>query len=216
MRRFDGQRWRRAITKPSLFARFSKAESVTFSIQKWIICWIIYQAFFSNFDISTTSNWDFKEQVSRVVEKKTIDPDQFISFQIKFPKKTAQMILEFIFSLTCTLTKKRRFRFQTERRVHQVHFTGWPDHGVPSSVFPLLSFAHFVAQIHSTGPLLVHCRLANMYRDWSFYFLISTGWISLEIIRACTTSAQTSKCYLENLNKKVAGINMKLPRSTNF
>ncbi|GMR48490.1 hypothetical protein PMAYCL1PPCAC_18685, partial [Pristionchus mayeri] len=60
----------------------------------------------------------------------------------------------------------------TDRRIHHVHFSSWPDHGVPSSVFPLLSFLHFIADIHSTGPLLVHCS-AGVGRSGSFILIDS-------------------------------------------
>ena len=48
-----------------------------------------------------------------------------------------------------------------ERKIHQLHFMGWPDHGVPSSVFPLLNFIHYASDIHSTGPVVVHCRFVT-------------------------------------------------------
>ncbi|PAV89758.1 hypothetical protein WR25_22416 [Diploscapter pachys] len=46
----------------------------------------------------------------------------------------------------------------TERKIHQLHFIGWPDHGVPTSVFPLLNFINYVSDIHTTGSIVVHCR----------------------------------------------------------
>ncbi|CAJ0931261.1 unnamed protein product, partial [Mesorhabditis belari] len=61
---------------------------------------------------------------------------------------------------------------QTERRLHQLQFFGWPDHGVPTSPFPLLSFVHAVAQIHSTGPIVVHCS-AGVGRSGSFIVIDS-------------------------------------------
>ncbi|CAJ0603481.1 unnamed protein product [Cylicocyclus nassatus] len=60
----------------------------------------------------------------------------------------------------------------TERRVHQLHFKGWPDHGVPDTVFPLLTFMHYVAEIHSTGPVVVHCS-AGVGRSGSFILVDS-------------------------------------------
>ncbi|KAJ1368576.1 hypothetical protein KIN20_029733, partial [Parelaphostrongylus tenuis] len=59
-----------------------------------------------------------------------------------------------------------------ERRVHQLHFKGWPDHGVPDNVFPLLTFMHYVAEIHSTGPEVVHCS-AGVGRSGSFILMDS-------------------------------------------
>ncbi|GMT24877.1 hypothetical protein PFISCL1PPCAC_16174, partial [Pristionchus fissidentatus] len=60
----------------------------------------------------------------------------------------------------------------TDRRIHHIHFSSWPDHGVPSSVFPLLSALHFIADIHSTGPVLVHCS-AGVGRSGSFILIDS-------------------------------------------
>ncbi|VDM63717.1 unnamed protein product, partial [Angiostrongylus costaricensis] len=59
-----------------------------------------------------------------------------------------------------------------ERRIHQLHFKGWPDHGVPDTVFPLLTFMHYVAEIHSTGPIVVHCS-AGVGRSGSFILMDS-------------------------------------------
>ncbi|CAI4232912.1 unnamed protein product [Auanema sp. JU1783] len=59
-----------------------------------------------------------------------------------------------------------------ERRVHQLHFKGWPDHGVPDSVFPLLDFMHYVSDIHSTGPIVVHCS-AGVGRSGSYILIDS-------------------------------------------
>ncbi|VDO93980.1 unnamed protein product [Heligmosomoides polygyrus] len=60
----------------------------------------------------------------------------------------------------------------TERRVHQLHFKGWPDHGVPDTVFPLLTFMHYAAEIHSTGPIVVHCS-AGVGRSGSYILVDS-------------------------------------------
>ncbi|VDK19534.1 unnamed protein product [Anisakis simplex] len=70
------------------------------------------------------------------------------------------------------LTLKSSHCLMTERQVHQVHFTSWPDHGVPSNVFPLLSFLKYVSDIHSTGPIVVHCS-AGVGRSGSFMLIDS-------------------------------------------
>ncbi|EFP04843.1 hypothetical protein CRE_29999 [Caenorhabditis remanei] len=59
-----------------------------------------------------------------------------------------------------------------ERKIHQLHFMGWPDHGVPSSVFPLLNFIHYASDIHSTGPVVVHCS-AGVGRSGSYILVDS-------------------------------------------
>lgn len=51
---------------------------------------------------------------------------------------------------------------QQERRVKQLQFTTWPDHGVPDAPKPLLVFTELVRMqaraSWATGPILVHCR----------------------------------------------------------
>lgn len=64
------------------------------------------------------------------------------------------------------------FVFQPERVVHQVHLTSWPDHGVPNTVFSLLSFINYVADIQTTGPIVVHCS-AGVGRSGSFILIDS-------------------------------------------
>ena len=42
--------------------------------------------------------------------------------------------------------------------VNQFHFTGWPDHGVPSCTEMILSFHECLNKQTFGTPLLVHCR----------------------------------------------------------
>uniref|UniRef100_A0A915DDL1 protein-tyrosine-phosphatase n=1 Tax=Ditylenchus dipsaci TaxID=166011 RepID=A0A915DDL1_9BILA len=60
----------------------------------------------------------------------------------------------------------------SERIIHQLHFTSWPDHGVPDTVFPLLYFLNYVSEINSTGPIVVHCS-AGVGRSGSFILIDS-------------------------------------------
>lgn len=48
---------------------------------------------------------------------------------------------------------------RTERVVWHWHYRSWPDHGVPPSPLPLLSFVRksAAANAPSAGPILVHC-----------------------------------------------------------
>ena len=53
------------------------------------------------------------------------------------------------------------FQGRNERIVHQFHFLGWPDHGVPDSPTSLVNFLHVVrshSQPPDGAPVLVHCR----------------------------------------------------------
>lgn len=51
---------------------------------------------------------------------------------------------------------------QAERHVSHLHYTAWPDHGIPESTTSILNFRELVREhIQSTkgaGPTLVHCR----------------------------------------------------------
>ncbi|KAI6214098.1 hypothetical protein M3Y94_00228500 [Aphelenchoides besseyi] len=59
-----------------------------------------------------------------------------------------------------------------DRVVHQVHLTSWPDHGIPNTTFPLLSFINYCADIQTTGPIVVHCS-AGVGRSGSFILIDS-------------------------------------------
>lgn len=51
---------------------------------------------------------------------------------------------------------------QAERFVSHLHYTAWPDHGIPESTTSIMTFHELVQEhIQSTkdaGPTLVHCR----------------------------------------------------------
>jgi len=65
-----------------------------------------------------------------------------------------------------TFTLKRG---EEERVIKQVHYTGWPDHGVPESVEEFVAMSDFVDQMNigSDGPLIVHCS-AGVGRSGTF------------------------------------------------
>ena len=44
--------------------------------------------------------------------------------------------------------------------ITQLHYTAWPDHGVPDNVMSLIGFIRHVRKVHPVSqqqPLLVHC-----------------------------------------------------------
>ena len=49
-------------------------------------------------------------------------------------------------------------------KVTQLHFTSWPDHGVPEYAGPILNYlCRMKSQMKlSRGPTLVHCRSARV------------------------------------------------------
>ncbi|NXJ68450.1 PTPRV phosphatase, partial [Rostratula benghalensis] len=63
---------------------------------------------------------------------------------------------------------------QTERHVSHLHYTAWPDHGIPESTTSIMTFRELVRErIQSTkdaGPTLVHCS-AGVGRTGTFIAL---------------------------------------------
>ena len=54
----------------------------------------------------------------------------------------------------------------TPRTVRHFHFTGWPDHGVPTFATSLIDFREKVRAFDATakGPMIVHCRLVAIHQ----------------------------------------------------
>lgn len=54
---------------------------------------------------------------------------------------------------------------RAERHVSHLHYTAWPDHGIPESTTSIMTFRELVREhIQSTkdaGPTLVHCRCGS-------------------------------------------------------
>lgn len=56
---------------------------------------------------------------------------------------------------------------KTPRLVTQLHFTSWPDFGVPFSPIGMLKFLKKVKQVNPSyaGPIAVHCRYATSHKQ---------------------------------------------------
>ena len=54
------------------------------------------------------------------------------------------------------------FQGKERRQVIQLHYTAWPDKGVPQEVTSLVEFRQRVNIVTKTsgGPIIVHCRYA--------------------------------------------------------
>ena len=65
------------------------------------------------------------------------------------------------------LQLKKKSRAATERVVYQYHYTNWPDHGIPDSPLPILSFVRksAAANPEGAGPIIVHCRSEQLKYD---------------------------------------------------
>jgi len=60
-------------------------------------------------------------------------------------------------------------------QVTQLHYLGWPDHGVPANAFSMVNFIRQVRKIHPPfhqPPLLVHCS-AGVGKTGAFIVLDS-------------------------------------------
>ncbi|XP_010210513.1 PREDICTED: receptor-type tyrosine-protein phosphatase V-like, partial [Tinamus guttatus] len=64
--------------------------------------------------------------------------------------------------------------FQTERHVSHLHYTAWPDHGIPESTTSIMTFRDIVREhiqsAKDAGPTLVHCS-AGVGRSGTFIAL---------------------------------------------
>ncbi|OXB72270.1 UNVERIFIED_CONTAM: hypothetical protein H355_003803 [Colinus virginianus] len=58
---------------------------------------------------------------------------------------------------------------RAERHVSHLHYTAWPDHGIPESTASILAFRELVWEhiqsAKDTGPTLVHCRQGTALRE---------------------------------------------------
>ncbi|KAI6234685.1 hypothetical protein M3Y99_00788000 [Aphelenchoides fujianensis] len=77
-------------------------------------------------------------------------------------KKTPLIFGQLQIGLTAEMPNANFNKMAPERVVHQVHLTSWPDHGVPNTTFPLLSFINYCADIRTTGPVVVHCSAGTL------------------------------------------------------
>jgi len=52
------------------------------------------------------------------------------------------------------------FQGSSERTVHHLQFTGWPDKDIPRDVAVLVDFRQYLNNTKTTlnGPMIVHCR----------------------------------------------------------
>jgi len=61
-------------------------------------------------------------------------------------------------------------------KVTQMHYTVWPDHGVPKYPQSMANFAKQILEIETSSPIVVHCRsreftiwvISGIYLKWKF------------------------------------------------
>ena len=95
---------------------------------------------------------------------------------------------------------------KTEKKVYQIHYTAWPDHGVPNinegKVFePFIEIMQFIdkPEIKGKGPIVVHCS-AGVGRTGTF---ISMYYLEKEIMRQIKDEVSEIKFSIFNLVRKL-------------
>lgn len=115
-------------------------------------------------------------------------PQQFGNYQVTLTSES----INSHFSHRILELKIAKSMPPAERKIHQLHFRGWPDHGVPDSVMPLLNFIHYTSDIHSTGPVVVHCRCVLWNRNSSYRKISALASADPAPTSSSTASAATS------------------------
>lgn len=82
---------------------------------------------------------------------------------------------------------------KSPRLVTQLHFTSWPDFGVPFTPIGMLKFLKKVKSLNPAhaGPIVVHCRYVSMW-NWRCLFLPVSG---CGINSANPKDAPWNKCW---------------------
>ena len=93
---------------------------------------------------------------------------------------------------------------QKEKIVHQIHFIGWPDHGVPNTqdgkIFEIFSeIIELVDKVRGNDPIVVHCS-AGVGRTGTF---ISMYYLEKEIKRQINDKCQIIQFNIFNLVRKL-------------
>ena len=114
---------------------------------------------------------------------------------LKQTEKEQYLIREIL--LTDNLSKNNR-------KVYQVHFTGWPDHGVPDTkngkIFEVfIEMIKFVDEKRGNRPIVVHCS-AGVGRTGTF---ISMYYLEKEIKQQIANKVDFIKFSIFNLVRKL-------------
>ena len=91
-----------------------------------------------------------------------------------------------------------------EKTVYQIHFIGWPDHGVPNTqdgkIFDIfIEIIELVDKCRGNGPIVVHCS-AGVGRTGTF---ISMYYLEKEIKRQINEKFETIRFNIFNLVRKL-------------
>lgn len=122
---------------------------------------------------------------------------------------------------TITETKKQDYKIREiiisknkkEKKIYQIHYTAWPDHGVPNvdegKVFePFIEIMQFIdkPEIKGNGPIVVHCS-AGVGRTGTF---ISMYYLEKEIMRQIKDEVSEIKFSIFNLVRKLKEMRLRL------
>ena len=135
-----------------------------------------------------------REKCAKYWDEKKVKTYNEIQIQNEI-KKNEYIIREIL--LSDNLSKKKKYVFQ-------VHFTGWPDHGVPDTkdgkIFEVfIEIIKFVDEKRGNGPIVIHCS-AGVGRTGTF---ISMYYLEKEIKQQIANKVDFIKFSIFNLVRKL-------------
>ncbi|KAH9494734.1 hypothetical protein Btru_017742 [Bulinus truncatus] len=120
-----------------------------------------------------------EQEVEKVVMLTNLVEDTKNKCEQYWPSEGSQIFGEIKVSLTKTTTFAdytiRNLKLVKNEETHKLqhfHFTSWPDHGVPTTPWPLIEFQLRVLSSQETKPIVVHCS-AGVGRTGTFIALIN-------------------------------------------
>ena len=125
-------------------------------------------------------------------------------FEIIIEKKDSHYMYDIRTIKLINLSKKE------ERIVYQIHFNGWPDHGIPDTgdgkVFEVFSEINKLVDQYNTEqkPIIVHCS-AGVGRTGTF---VSMYLLEKEIMKQINDKCETIRINVFNLVRKIKEMRM--------
>ena len=125
-------------------------------------------------------------------------------FEIIIEKKDSHYMYDIRTIKLMNLSKKE------ERKVYQIHFNGWPDHGIPDTgdgkVFEVFSEINKLVDQYNTEqkPIIVHCS-AGVGRTGTF---VSMYLLEKEIMKQINDKCETIRINVFNLVRKIKEMRM--------
>ncbi|KAL2302687.1 hypothetical protein Nmel_010130 [Mimus melanotis] len=104
------------------------------------------------------------------------------------------------------------------RLVTQLHFTSWPDFGVPFTPIGMLKFLKKVKTLNPAhaGPIVVHCRYEKCCQYWPSEGSVTHGDITVEIKSDSLVDAISVRDFLVTFNQSTQERQSRLVRQFHF